>query len=93
MALRLYDLGVVNRIVPKDTSFQTALLWAATLAKGPRVAQGWIKKLAYEAQNNSLSNQLDAERDALIENMYAPECEEGLKAFQGKRDPNFLTVN
>ncbi len=91
-ALRLYELGVVNRVVPKDTTFQTAVLWASKLANGPRVAQGWIKKLAYEAQSSSLADQLDAERDALIETLYGPECEEGLKAFQSKRKPNFPSV-
>ena len=37
----------------------------------------------------SLRDQLDAERDAMVESMYGDECAEGISAFQEKRAPRF----
>jgi enoyl-CoA hydratase/carnithine racemase len=90
-AARLHQLGVVNRVCAPGTAFEHAMQWAKRLADGPAAAQGRIKRLAYAAQHNSLSDQLDDERDTLIESMYSDECGEGINAFLGKRPPKFQT--
>ncbi len=86
---RLHQLGVVNRVVAPGQALAGALDWAAKLALGPAVAQGRIKRLIYEAERRSLREQLDIERDWLVESMYADECGEGIQAFVEKRPARF----
>lgn len=88
-AQRLYELGLVNRIAPPGEAVSTALAWAARLADGPRHAQQRIKELVHAAGGRGHRAQLDAERDAFVATLYAPECGEGIDAFLNKRPPRF----
>ena len=86
---RMHQLGLVNRVTTPGAALQQALEWAARLADGPAGAQGRIKRLAYAAQHSTLREQLDDERDTLIESMYSEECGAGIRAFLDKRPPRF----
>ena len=86
---RLHQLGVVNKVTAPGAAVAEALSWATTLADGPGAAYGRIKRLAYEAEQRGLRDQLDAERDAMVEAMYGDECAEGANAFLQKRAPRF----
>jgi enoyl-CoA hydratase/carnithine racemase len=85
----LHQLGLVNRMTAPGAALEQALQWAAKLADGPGGAQGRIKRLTYAAQHSTLREQLDAERDTLIESMYSEECGAGIRAFLDKRPPRF----
>lgn len=88
-AERLHALGVVNRIAAKGAAAQTAIDWARKLACGPAAAMGRAKHLLGLAARSTLAAQLDAERDAFLEGLFGPECDEGTAAFLGKRPPEF----
>jgi enoyl-CoA hydratase/carnithine racemase len=88
-AVRLQQLGVVNRLCPPGQALAVALAWAERLAAGPGNAMARIKELANTAENTDLSSQLDRERERFVEGLFSAECEEGIAAFLGKRAPIF----
>lgn len=66
------------------------MAWATLLARGATAANARVKKLTYEAEHRSLRDQLDAERDSVVEAIYGDECGEGLRAFVDKRPTRFV---
>lgn len=86
---RLHQLGVVNKVTGKGQAVTTAMAWAAVLAQGAVGAYAHVKRLTYEAEHRSLRDQLDAERDSVVEAIYGAECGEGISAFLEKRPPTF----
>lgn len=88
-AARLQSLGVVNRVVPRGEALAEAIAWAERLAQGPAAAQARIKRLVYAARGRMRHEQLEAEREALLESLYGAEAGEGIAAFLEKRPPRF----
>lgn len=88
-AARLHALGIVNRVVARGAALAAALEWAAKLARGPALAHARIKQLVSGARGRTTRAQLDAERDAFIECLYADDCGEGIAAFLEKRGARF----
>ena len=84
-AVRLYDLGLVNRVVPHGEAFPTAMAWAHRLAAGPFDAQARIKQLVHAARGRTRRAQLDAERDAFVGSLYSDACSEGIASFLNAR--------
>ena len=82
---RLYDLGLVNRVVPHGEALPAAMAWAHRLASGPFDAQARIKQLVHAARGRTRRAQLDAERDAFVESLYSDACGEGIAAFLNAR--------
>lgn len=89
---RLHQLGLVNRIAKKGNAVADAMAWATALAQGPGAAYARVKALAYAAEHRSLSDQMDAERDFVVESIYGDECGEGINAFLEKRPARFDAV-
>src|SRR6185437_427114 len=88
-AQRLFELGVVNRVVADNSALDAALAWADDLAElSPNAAAG-IKSLIGEAETNSLSSQLLAEKRSFVNALHHPDAQEGISAFFDKRKPNF----
>ncbi len=84
------DWGLVYTVVPSVEVLNTAEAVAQRLAAGPRSVIAQIRQLNASAFDNSLSEQLRAERTAQERILDAHECFEGVRAFFEKRDPNFL---
>jgi 2-(1,2-epoxy-1,2-dihydrophenyl)acetyl-CoA isomerase len=84
------DWGLVYSVVPSVDVLNTAQAVAQRLAAGPRSVIAQIRQLNASAFDNSLSEQLRAERTAQERILDAHECFEGVRAFFEKRDPNFL---
>ena len=91
-AVRLLDSGVVNRIVPAGTVLEVATAWGARLAKGPARSMARVKGLCRAAQENTLSKQLDMERDLMIASQTDPESIEGISAFLEKRPADYAKL-
>ena len=91
-AVRLLDTGVVNRIVPAGMVLEEATAWGARLAKGPARSMARVKGLCRAAQENSLSKQLDMERDLMIASQTDPESIEGISAFLEKRPADYAKL-
>jgi enoyl-CoA hydratase/3-hydroxyacyl-CoA dehydrogenase len=81
-----YELGLVNRLVPDQDLFDTALNWCRALAAKAPVAVGRIKQLSAAAD---LDAGLAAEQQAFAEVFGSQDASEGIAAFLGKRAPRF----
>lgn len=89
-AQRLHALGLVNRTAAAGNALNEALKLADQLnARAPN-ALGSIKELINEAQANTLSQQMDAERAHFVRNLHHPNGGEGIAAFLEKRPPTYL---
>jgi Enoyl-CoA hydratase/carnithine racemase len=86
-ALRLAELGAVNRISKPDKALEEAMMLADTLADGPRDAQSTIRGLVADAYEATEAEQLDAERNAMAAASGKDEAAEGIAAFLEKRKP------
>ncbi|NEX59819.1 oxepin-CoA hydrolase, alternative type [Noviherbaspirillum galbum] len=89
LAPRLYELGVVNRVVPDGTALDVALQWAEELSALSPNAVERIKALNQEAQNNSLTQHLEAEKRSFVESLHHRDAQEGIGAFLEKRKPHY----
>ena len=88
-AQRLYDLGVVNRLVKPGTARDTAIAWADDLGKVSPNAKARIKGLIAAAGAQSLPEHLVAERDSFVASLHQRDGLEGITAFLEKRAPNY----
>lgn len=91
-AQRLYQLGAVNRAIPKEQVHDTALDIATRLAAGPQDALARIKDLCQQAGQVSFNEQLDKEAEYMVMAQEGAEAAEGITAFFEKRRPNFRAV-
>ena len=88
-AERLHQLGLVNRVTAAGGAIGEALVLAARLnARAPNVLAS-IKDLINDAPANTLSQQLDSERNHLVRNLHHANGGEGIEAFLQKRTPQY----
>lgn len=88
-AVRLQELGIINRVCGSGDALTEALSLATRLnARAPN-ALASTKELLNEVSTNSLSQQLDSERDHFVRNLRHSNGGEGIEAFLRKRPPNF----
>ena len=76
-AERMAALGVVNQVVPDGQVDAAAHTLADALARGPRRAQGTIRRLVSEAYESSEADQLTAEQFAMAQAQGGAEADEG----------------
>ncbi|MGI9413204.1 MAG: oxepin-CoA hydrolase, alternative type [Hyphomicrobiales bacterium] len=86
---RLYNLGVVNKVVDPGSALDAAKELAERLANGPGAALARAKQLIDADRRNSFETQLDLEARMINEARSHPEAAEGLNAFLEKRKPDF----
>jgi 2-(1,2-epoxy-1,2-dihydrophenyl)acetyl-CoA isomerase len=83
------EWGIVERVVPDAELMAEAEKLARTLADGPTLAFGAVKKLLLASQGNELEDQLDSETNAIVSMTGTSDGREGVTAFREKRRPNF----
>jgi len=88
-AAEAHALGIVERVVPDDMLMDEAEKLARTLASGPTLAFGAVKKLLLASQSAQLEDQLDAETSAITSMTRTSDGREGVTAFREKRMPNY----
>lgn len=81
--------GLVNAVYPADALADEAMALAQRLAAGPTATIGRIKSLLDAAENNTLTEQLHAERVEQKDCGMSPNFMEGVSAFMQKRPANF----
>jgi enoyl-CoA hydratase/carnithine racemase len=74
-------MGLVDRVVPSSTVLETALGWAAELAKGALVAQGLAKRAIDEGLDRPLGEGLALERRAFVEVFRTEDAGIGVRSF------------
>jgi enoyl-CoA hydratase/carnithine racemase len=88
-ALRLHELGLVNRVTAAGDALTQALQLAGQLnARAPNVLAS-LKELMNEASVNTLGQQLASERDHFVRNLHHSNAGEGIDAFLQKRTPQY----
>ena len=88
-AERLYNLGVVNYLVPLERLQEETQNIAEKFAAGPSRAYGMIKKLVDHSLNATLDEILEQERITQTMMVTTEDHKEGITAFKEKRKPNF----
>ena len=88
-AERLHQLGLVNRVSSAGSALTEALKLAERLnARAPNVLAS-IKELINDAPGNTLSQQLNDERNHFVLNLHHANGGEGIAAFLEKRPPQY----
>jgi len=88
-AVRLHDVGVVNRLTRRGTALDSAIAWADDLGSMSPKALARIKSLITSADVQPLAAHLDAERDSFVDALHHGDALEGISAFLEKRQPNY----
>lgn len=88
-AARGLELGIVNQVVAADEFEDAWRSFARRLATGPTRAYALIKELVDSATIVSLEDQLKTEVDAQTQAGLTKDHLEGVRAFLGKRAPEF----
>jgi enoyl-CoA hydratase/carnithine racemase len=84
------DAGIVDRLYPDaDACRAGAVEYAAKLAAGPGVAIGHAKLAITQGYGGPLDVGLAIEREAIGRVFVTEDADEGIKAFQEKRKPEF----
>jgi 2-(1,2-epoxy-1,2-dihydrophenyl)acetyl-CoA isomerase len=82
-------LGIVSRVVPDAALAEEAAALARRLAEGPRVAQGYLKRVLHAAETDTLAEWLDLEAWAQASCALTADHREATRAFAEKRPPRF----
>ncbi len=83
------EMGLLNRVVPKDTLEQEALDWAADLARRSPVAVQIAKQAYYSAEDMDYRQQFDYMNEAFARLCTTQDAKEGVAAFFEKRPPQW----
>ncbi|WP_374619893.1 oxepin-CoA hydrolase, alternative type [Pandoraea sp.] len=88
-ASRLAAAGLVNRVVAPGQARAEALNWATDLAQLSPNAVGRIKSLIQSGASETLTSQLQAERDNFVASLHHADGLEGISAFLEKRPAKY----
>lgn len=81
--------GFVNRVVDDDKLSEEAEILAKTLAEGPTVAFGALKRLVLNSAQDTLESQMEHEAIAIAEAARTADAREGIEAFFENRPARF----
>jgi len=83
-------LGLVNRLVPDAELEARTLDFARQLARGPAVAQRYIKENVHTALDQTFEQYLDVEARNNVRCRLTQDCQEAVSALAQKREPRFV---
>ena len=88
-AQRLFELGVVNRVVSRGDALAQALVLAEKLNERAPNAIASIKELIQDASGATLPAHLASERDHFVKNLHHANAGIGIEAFLTKQPPRY----
>lgn len=83
-------LGLLNRLVADEELESRTLDFARQLARGPAVAQRYIKDNVHAALDETVEQYLDVEARNNVRCRLTLDCKEAMSAFAEKREPQWL---
>ncbi|MBI4276986.1 MAG: enoyl-CoA hydratase/isomerase family protein [Armatimonadetes bacterium] len=83
------QIGLVDRVFPKEDLAAKAMEYAQKVAEGPSFASGLIKRAVQEGMEAGLDAGLALEREAMARAFASEDATEGVAAFTEKRKPSF----
>jgi enoyl-CoA hydratase/carnithine racemase len=89
-ANQAYHMGLVNRVVTRETLETETMALAQQIASKPRATVKIGKEAFYRQLEMPLSEAYDYASKVMTENMLRAEANEGICAFVEKRDPKWL---
>jgi enoyl-CoA hydratase len=84
-ALRAYELGIVNKVVPAEMTIEVAKRMARQIAEKPPLAVRMAKEAVLKAFEGPLSDGLASERKSFYFLFATEDQKEGMRAFLEKR--------
>ncbi len=75
-------IGLADRVVPAAEVLDTALRWAAELARGPLAAHALAKRAVAEGLDGTLEDGLDLEHQLFVEAFGTEDARTGVAAFR-----------
>lgn len=91
-ATRMYELGVVNQVVPDDELETAVDALCARLAAGSAAGLARMKRVINAAATVPVAEGLALELAEAREHLHSSDVAEGLAAFAAGRSPNFSAV-
>ena len=88
-AIRAYEVGMVNKVVPKGTELDAAREYATILAKSAPLVVETLKEFSLATINQSPAEAAALARDDLLRIRNSEDGAEGGQAFREKRVPKF----
>jgi 2-(1,2-epoxy-1,2-dihydrophenyl)acetyl-CoA isomerase len=88
-ASRAQELGMVNRVIPKEALEEETLAFARRLASGPPIAIGMTKRILNTLFLDALEKVFEYEAEAQPFLFQTGDHKEGRAAFLEKREPKF----
>jgi 2-(1,2-epoxy-1,2-dihydrophenyl)acetyl-CoA isomerase len=86
---KLFDWGVVNRVVPAESVVPTAMELAQRLAEGPTRSIGMAKRLYRRSLDSDVTTAFEEERSALALISTTSDRLEGVQSFVERRPAKF----
>jgi dehydration protein DpgD len=86
-AVRAYELGLVNEVVPADELDEAVERWLQDLLRCAPLSLKSIKEVALRADNLSLEDAFASRYPAELRRMHSEDTKEGPRAFVEKREP------
>ncbi len=84
------EMGLINRMVPKDDLEKQGLAWAEDLARKSPVALQIAKQAFYASSDMTYTQQFDYMNEAFARLCSTHDAKEGVAAFFEKRPPKWL---
>lgn len=88
-AKRAYEIGFVNYLVSSDQVMPRAIELARKICENGPIAIRKAKELFYKGRHLNDKDAMDLTWRLFEENENSEDCQEGVKAFNEKRKPNF----
>ncbi|HWW52203.1 MAG TPA: enoyl-CoA hydratase-related protein, partial [Acidimicrobiales bacterium] len=83
------EMGLVNRVVPRDDLDDFVADWAARLAAGAPLALSMTKTMLNNSFAVSMEQAVEDEARSQAVNFATADTAEAIAAFLGKREPRF----
>jgi methylglutaconyl-CoA hydratase len=90
-AKRALEIGLINRVVPRDDVMKEAQAFADLVLQGAPQATAQTKKLIEELWSTSVNEDVDLALKHHMQARESAEAREGIAAFNEKRKPNWET--